>query len=96
MTGSLVGDREVLTIRSASALRFSKGCSSLNLDRMMNEVVGRWVLVCVFLVVPKVLELARWMFLCNGLRCVDLEECLKARGAEMALKSSGVNQSRHV
>jgi hypothetical protein len=24
-----------LTIRSASALRFSKGCSSLNLDRMV-------------------------------------------------------------
>jgi hypothetical protein len=26
---------EGLTIRSASALRFSKGCSSLNLDRMV-------------------------------------------------------------
>jgi len=26
---------EVLTMRSASALRFSKGCSSLNLERMV-------------------------------------------------------------
>ena len=25
-------------MRSASALRFSKGCSSLNLDRMMDDV----------------------------------------------------------
>lgn len=31
-----------LTMRSASALRFSKGCSSLNLDRMVTvEGVGR-------------------------------------------------------
>ena len=28
----------VLTIRSASALRFSKGCSSLNLDRMLEFI----------------------------------------------------------
>lgn len=27
-----------LTIRSASALRFSKGCSSLNLDRIVEDV----------------------------------------------------------
>jgi hypothetical protein len=26
-------------MRSASALRFSKGCSSLNLDRMMDDVL---------------------------------------------------------
>jgi hypothetical protein len=26
-------------MRSASALRFSKGCSSLNLDRMMGDVL---------------------------------------------------------
>jgi hypothetical protein len=28
----------VLTMRSASALRFSKGCSSLNLDRMLTDL----------------------------------------------------------
>jgi hypothetical protein len=28
----------VLTMRSASALRFSKGCSSLNLDRIVSEI----------------------------------------------------------
>lgn len=33
-------------IRSASALRFSKGCSSLNLDRMVGvEVWAFWVVV---------------------------------------------------
>lgn len=32
-----------LTMRSASALRFSKGCSSLNLDRMMKAVSGGYV-----------------------------------------------------
>jgi hypothetical protein len=32
-----------LTIRSASALRFSKGCSSLNLDRMVGGSEGRCV-----------------------------------------------------
>jgi hypothetical protein len=31
--------RGELTMRSASALRFSKGCSSLNLDRMVRVVV---------------------------------------------------------
>ena len=29
-----------LTMRSASALRFSKGCSSLNLDRMVMVSTG--------------------------------------------------------
>jgi hypothetical protein len=33
------GQRKVLTMRSASALRFSKGCSSLNLDRMADDVL---------------------------------------------------------
>jgi hypothetical protein len=33
--------RAVLTMRSASALRFSKGCSSLNLDRMMTVLETR-------------------------------------------------------
>ena len=28
---------EIRTMRSASALRFSKGCSSLNLDRILND-----------------------------------------------------------
>lgn len=40
-----------LTIRSASALRFSKGCSSLNLDRILKDVMwsielGCWVCSC--------------------------------------------------
>jgi hypothetical protein len=43
----LVGDTEVLTMRSASALRFSKGCSSLNLDRMLSLVTDRRFVVCV-------------------------------------------------
>jgi hypothetical protein len=36
-------EREVgeLTMRSASALRFSKGCSSLNLERMVTVVERR-------------------------------------------------------
>jgi hypothetical protein len=29
-----------LTMRSASALRFSKGCSSLNLDRILTVLIG--------------------------------------------------------
>lgn len=36
-----------LTIRSASALRFSKGCSSLNLDLMMAAVDRVFVVGCV-------------------------------------------------
>lgn len=40
------GSRRELTMRSASALRFSKGCSSLNLDRMMTmSNVRRWFMV---------------------------------------------------
>jgi len=37
------GGWEGLTMRSASALRFSKGCSSLNLDRilMVDEGIER-------------------------------------------------------
>lgn len=31
-----------LTMRSASALRFSNGCSSLNLERMTADGDGRW------------------------------------------------------
>jgi hypothetical protein len=38
------GGYEVLTMRSASALRFSKGCSSLNLDRMLSVCMG---MVCI-------------------------------------------------
>lgn len=38
---SVVGVGEGLTIRSASALRFSKGCSSLNLDLMMDDGIWR-------------------------------------------------------
>ena len=37
------GRWERLTMRSASALRFSKGCSSLNLDRMVGGSEGRYV-----------------------------------------------------
>jgi hypothetical protein len=36
--GGVGGIEGALTIRSASALRFSKGCSSLNLDRMVTDV----------------------------------------------------------
>jgi hypothetical protein len=35
-----VGMEGELTMRSASALRFSKGCSSLNLDRMVMVDAG--------------------------------------------------------
>ena len=33
------GQDRVLTMRSASALRFSNGCSSLNLDRIVDDLV---------------------------------------------------------
>jgi len=36
-------------MRSASALRFSKGCSSLNLDRMMTELEMRFLMLCICL-----------------------------------------------
>jgi hypothetical protein len=35
----------VLTMRSASALRFSKGCSSLNLDRMVTDLETRFLVL---------------------------------------------------
>ena len=38
--GGRLGGWERLTMRSASALRFSKGCSSLNLDRMVGGSGG--------------------------------------------------------
>jgi hypothetical protein len=49
--GRLTGMRSLYfcRMRSASALRFSKGCSSLNFDRMVDEglfSVIKWVLEC--------------------------------------------------
>lgn len=41
----LVGMEGVLTMRSASALRFSKGCSSLNLDRMVTDLETRFLVL---------------------------------------------------
>lgn len=61
--------RAVLTMRSASALRFSKGCSSLNLDRMMTDI-ERWVFGVVGLFagkrVAEVVGCSLWRLLCDG------------------------------
>jgi len=44
--GGEVGDG-VRTMRSASALRFSKGCSSLNLDRILTMLMIYLLELCV-------------------------------------------------